>query len=322
MLYYTLVLVSIGFIIYYKFPYLTHLWAILLRYNIYFPNPDPHICRFVSTFFDPNFLAAFLVLPIIYLIYMITVGSKNEKIVGWIILFVVSRAFILTFSRSGYLTLGLSIVSLCIMKNRVVETFNKKILLRNIAFFVGITILFLCVEEIMGGNTLSRIVERWHIISNISEVESKITVEPSAAARVENWKVGLEIFYEHPLIGVGYNNYGNVARYINQSIAESKLFGNDSSWILILATTGIIGFVIFLLGYVLAIINLIKIYRSNLYKPNIRIMSSSLTVYLISLAVSTNFNNFLFYPPIMCQCFIIYAIICAAINNNKHFCNL
>lgn len=331
MLYYTLVLVSIGFIIYYKFPYLTHLWAILLRYNIYFPNPDPHIYRFVSTFFDPNFLAAFLVLPIIYLIYMITVGSKNEKIVGWIILFVVSRAFILTISRSGYITLGLSIVSLCIMKNRVVETFNKKILLRNIAFFVGITILFLCVEEIMGGNTLSRIVERSHIISKsqtasqsstISEVESKITVEPSAAARVENWKVGLEIFYKHPLIGVGYNNYGNVARYINQSIAESQLFGNDSSWILILATTGIIGFVLFLLGYVLAIINLIKISRSNLYESNIRIMSSSLTVYLISLAVSTNFNNFLFYPPIMCQCFIMYAIICAVTNNNKKFCNL
>ncbi|MEN2996867.1 MAG: O-antigen ligase family protein [Acetomicrobium sp.] len=321
MLYYTLVLVSIGFIIYYKFPYLTHLWAILLRYNIYFPNPDPHIYRFVSTFFDPNFLAAFLVLPIIYLIYIITVGSKNEKIVGWIILFVVSRAFILTFSRSGYLTLGLSIVSLCIMKNRVVETFNKKILLRNIAFFVGITILFLCVEEIMGGNTLSRIVERSHIISK-SQTASQY-LEPSAAARVENWKVGLEIFCKHPLIGVGYNNYGNVARYINQSIAESQLFGNDSSWILILATTGIIGFVLFLLGYVLAIINLIKIYRSNLYEPNIRIMSSSLTVYLISLAVSTNFNNFLFYPPIMCQCFIMYAIICAVTNNNiKHFCNL
>ncbi len=251
---------------------------------------------------------------------MITVGSKNEKIVGWIILFVVSRAFILTFSRSGYLTLGLSIVSLCIMKNRVVETFNKKILLRNIAFFVGITILFLCVEEIMGGNTLSRIIERSHIISKSQTVSQYL--EPSAAARVENWKVGLEIFYKHPFIGIGYNNYGNVARYINQSIAESKLFGNDSSWILILATTGIIGFVLFLLGYVLAIINLIKISRSNLYEPNIRIMSSSLTVYLISLAVSTNFNNFLFYPPIMCQCFIMYAIICAVTNNNKHFCNL
>ena len=328
MLYYTLVLVSIGFIIYYKFPYLSHLWAILLRYNIYFPNPDPHIYRFVSTFFDPNFLAAFLVLPIIYLIYMITVGSKNEKVVGWIILFVVFRAFMLTFSRSGYLTLGLTIVSLCIMKNSVVETFNKKILLRNIAFFVGITILFLCVEEIMGGNTLSRIVERSHIISksqtapqssSISEVESKIVVEPSAAARIENWKVGLEIFYKHPLMGVGYNNYGNVARYINQSIAESQLFGNDSSWILILATTGIIGFALFLLGYVLAIINLIKISRSNLYDPNMRIMSSSLTVYLISLAVSTNFNNFLFYPPIMCQCFIMYAIICAEANNKNKY---
>ena len=142
MLYYTLVLVSVGFIIYYNFPYLTHLWAILLRYNIYFPNPDPHIYRFVSTFFDPNFLAAFLVLPIIYLIYMITVGSKNEKIVGWIILFVVSRAFILTFSRSGYLTLGLSIVSLCIMKNRVVETFNKKYCLEILPFLWALLFYF------------------------------------------------------------------------------------------------------------------------------------------------------------------------------------
>lgn len=103
----------------------------------------------------------------------------------------------------------------------------------------------------MGGNTLSRIVERSHIISK-SQIASQ-SLEPSAAARLESWKVGLEIFYKHPLIGVGYNNYG--------------------------------------------------------------------TVYLISLAVSTNFNNFLFYPPIMCQCFIMYAIICAVINN-KHFCNL
>ncbi len=117
---------------------------------------------------------------------------------------------------------------------------------------MGITVLFLCVEEIMGGNTLSRIVERSHIISK-SQTASR-SLEPSAAARLESWKVGLEIIYKHPLIGVGYNNYG--------------------------------------------------------------------TVYLISLAILTNFNNFLFYPPIMCQCFIMYAIICAVTNNNKHFCNL
>lgn len=117
---------------------------------------------------------------------------------------------------------------------------------------MDITVLFLCVGEIMGGNTLSRIVERSHIISK-SQTASQY-LEPSATARVENWKVGLEIFYKHPLIGVGYSNYG--------------------------------------------------------------------TVYLISLAVSTNFNNFLFYPPITCQCFIMYAIICAVTNNNKHFCNL
>lgn len=62
---------------------------------------------------------------------------------------------------------------------------------------MGITVLFLCVEEIRGGNTLSHIVERSHIISK-SQTASQ-SLEPSAAARLESWKVGLEIFYKHPL---------------------------------------------------------------------------------------------------------------------------
>lgn len=73
----------------------------------------------------------------------------------------------------------------------------------------------------MGGNTLSRIVERSHIISK-SQTASQ-SLDPSAAARLERWKVGLEIFYKHHLIGVGYNNYGTV--YLI-SLAVSTNFNN------------------------------------------------------------------------------------------------
>lgn len=310
--YYSLVLSIVGFVIYYKFPYLINLWDLLKRYGIYLPDPDPHIYRLVSTFFDPNFLGTFFVLSIIYLIHVVTTGSKKEKLINWIILLTIFRAFLLTFSRSAYLTLGIAIIALCIMEYSCVKRFSSMILLRNIVVLLGIIIVCLSIEQLLGGNTLSRITQRWDIIT-----ESQTIIEPSAAARIENWKVGLKIFYKHPIVGVGYNNYGNVVEYISQSVKESQLFGNDSSWILILATTGIVGLVIFLLTYAMVIIDLVKSYRSNLYELHIRMMSSSLAAYLIALIISTNFNNFLFYPPIMCQCFIMYALIYSKISNKK-----
>jgi O-antigen ligase len=217
----------------------------------------------------------------------------------------------LTFSRSAYLTLGLAILTLCIIEFSSVRSSNRISLLKNVAIFAGIAIICLCVEELLGGNTLSRIIQRWDIVSEGQ------TIEPSAAQRIKNWKIGLEIFYKHPIFGVGYNNYGNIAKDIGQPIKESQLFGNDSSWILILATTGIVGLIVFLLAYIVFIVDLIKIFKCNLYEPYIRMISSSLAAYLVGLAISTNFNNLLFYPPIICQVFIIYAVIYPDMYSNK-----
>lgn len=93
----------------------------------------------------------------------------------------------------------------------------------------------------------------------------------SIISRIDSWQQGLSLFFEKPIIGWGYNTLRGI---------DNSRFQIDNSFIYLLATTGIIGF--------LAFINLI-------YKIFKVIKNNGTKLLISSFLIHSLFNNTFFY---------------------------
>ena len=107
----------------------------------------------------------------------------------------------------------------------------------------------------------------------------------SAAFRLVSWGNAWEIAKDNLALGVGFNSF----RFAQQdygffdagTLGGNAGSGSDSSFLLVLATTGVLGFLVFSLSYIFPAKNLI------------------LLPILSGLFLQTQFINALFYPQIM-----------------------
>lgn len=227
---------------------------------------DPHFYRAVSTFLDPNFLGAFLVITLLLMLCHPEQreGSKQKF---FLIFTIIYLTLLLTFSRSSYLMFFISTITLGLLQR------SKKIILSSIllsAFLlVGFQVYTLTISE-------PRNIDR----------------SKSASFRLNTWQQGITIFEKSPLLGIGYNSYRYALRdynlgdsdFLNSHGASS----NDSSILFILATTGIVGLIAFLLLLLF-------------------LMKTSFVVcsILAGLLAHSLFNNSLFYPPVLLSIILI-----------------
>lgn len=235
---------------------------------------DPHKNRLVSTFLDPNLLGIVLNIGFVLSLYF----WSKLKTRGWVIISIIFAAGIfLTFSRSAYLAMTIPIILFGIFKLR-------KMLM--IAVIVGI-LLFLLVPQFS------------------QRINGAFQVDKTSSERIESWQKGLTIFYQKPLMGVGFNN-------IRAALEKNNLFkvfspdgghsgsGIDSSLILILATTGIVGGVVYSSFW---LVTLYKLYESR------RLISLELKLAILSLVlallINSQFINSLFFPPVMLLTYLI-----------------
>lgn len=241
---------------------------------------DPHQQRVLSTFFDPNFLAAYFNLVLIVLFAKILFNkNKREFWFATIAASLVFPALILTYSRSGYLAFAVVVLLIGILRSRLL--------------LVGAIILSFSAFLLF-----PRISER---------IQGGFSLDESASARIVSWQNAMEVVTDNPIIGVGYNTYRYTQeRYGFLKSDEAKVIhsgaGTDSSLLLVVATTGIIGLTVFVLGFFkelrLAVANLL----------NRKMIGLVTVITLVSLAVSSQFVNALFFPQIMAWYFIIFAL--------------
>jgi O-antigen ligase len=223
---------------------------------------DPHKNRLASTFFDPNFTGGYLSLVLIYIFLMkdeLTTKFFQKKSLRFFFLLILAAIF-LTYSRSTWGMLGIAIL-LYGWKH------SGKIVL--LAIFVAFLAYF----------AVPRIQTR---VSGITDPAD------SAHFRLISWKNTLDIAKDNLVMGVGYNafkqaqiEYGYLAPDARK---EHSATGSDSSILLVLATTGVFGFVIFFVGYFLPFLSKKRWHYA---------------VFLLPLFLQTQFINALFYPQIM-----------------------
>ena len=233
---------------------------------------DPHQNRLASTFFDPNFVGAFLNIIIAFLLYDLK-NTKKSRIYYFVFLFLVTCVF-LTFSRSAWGMLGIIIFIYGLYKNR-----NMLLMAAAIVFLAYFAI--------------PRVQTR---LSGITDPAD------SARFRLESWGNAISLVSQNWLLGVGYNAYKYAQRdagIINgDTFFDHSAAGADSSFLFVLVTTGIFGALTFLVWWMAPIIDQLRKGPSG---------DLVLLSVLIGMLLESQFINSIFYPQIFFLLMILFA---------------
>lgn len=220
---------------------------------------DDHYFRMVGSFIDPGYLSLILVFGGI-LSFAKYLANKKISYLLLFLFFAVSIAF--TYSRAGYLAF---FVSLCFL------LFKQK-LYKIFAFIALSFLIMLFILPRPGGEGV--------------RLERLFSVE----ARLQNYSDSIQIIQKSPLLGVGFNNIC-IAKDVyleKDEFFSNSCWGLDSSILFILATTGVIGLIIFLSFA----IQTFKYLDDSKYKNSVRAC-------LLALLVHSFFSNSFFYPWMM-----------------------
>lgn len=272
----------IGFVQLKFFPVAYDFYDLLRKFGIYILNPDPHEGRLFSTYLDPNFLSSIMIIGTSLSLANVLKNLDKRKNLIYFLIQVI--ALLLTVSRSGIIALSISIFIILIFVGITVK--DNKIFIRHKMFYLNILLLFIVFIFIYKNADSLRIVNR---VLGYKE-------DGSANARFISWTYSIEMFKtNNPFIGIGYNLLGFVSG--NSDMISG--FGLNSTFLLILVTTGFIGVIIYV-TYILKLLYELMIRRKvELY------YSTSIIAILISSIVVSWFNNLLFYP----LWFLVFLII-------------
>lgn len=239
--------------------------------NLYYLGWDEHLYRMFSTFLDPNFAGAFFVLFSLFAVDMsLRIKRRVQKMtVGGLALASFIAVF-LTYSRTGFIMLivGLAIYLLLYLQKKV-------------ALFALIACFFVLI-----------------LVSNTKIEGLNPFRTASTDARLNSASHALAIIQKYPFVGVGFNafRYAQVEMGYRQEytlLQNHADAGTDNSYLFVLATTGILGGLLFIGFIFYSLRDLYRQARSG-YFP-----SRSLFAGFVSVLVGTLFLNILFYPVIV-----------------------
>lgn len=262
------IIVALGFVQYFLYPNLR---------NLYYSGWDEHLYRMFTVFLDPNFAGAFFVCYLLFIIHVMPdlirhLGFRLRiagKVLLSFLLLVTLGAIVLTYSRSAYIMFVVSIIAYAFL-------LRQKKLLIGIAALLFIVILGVFVSPKSEGTNLLR--------------------TTSGIARIESLQNAITIWQENPIFGVGFDAYSNSQLqhgFIKPQVKENHAAsGTDNSFLFLLATTGIIGLVLYLFMWC-------KILR----KSNALIIAT-----VVGLFVDSLFVNSLFYSYIMLWVWMVLGV--------------
>ena len=213
----------------------------------------------VGTFLDPGFTGIILVFGFLIVVTKYF-QTKSKKYLLLILFFTLSVAF--TYSRAAYLALIAGVITFAY--------FYKKFLLALIFIFAFLFLIFVLPRPEGEGVKLER----------ISSVES----------RLENYSESLSLMKTSPIFGLGFNNICVAKEQFLGKVDNSShsCSGVDSSLLFVIATVGVVGFLVF----ADLITGFIRNSSHNIY--GLLFIAS-----LAALFVDSLFINSLFYPWVM-----------------------
>lgn len=264
-------LVIFGYLQYFLYPNLK---------NLFYAGWDEHYLRLFSTFFDPNFVGIYLVLFFLYLldVWFKNLGRKNFMILIFysILLLATCIAVLLTYSRSAFFGLTCGLVLYLFPK-------GYKMFLTIFGIVVFLFVLFVI------------------FLTGVPSEGAHLLRVPSSLARIDSASHAFTIFLDNPLFGVGFDTYRYAQKqhgFLGLATWEAShaASGADNSFLFILATTGIVGF----LAYCFMLFKIMRYFFVSASSYTSLIVAS-----YAALMASSFFINGLFYAPLMALLWIL-----------------
>ena len=233
---------------------------------------DPHKNRLASTFFDPNFTGAYLVICMAVLFEKLYSLKKIDWF-GYLQFIILLLGIFLTFSRSAWLMFAVLIFVYGLSKSK--KLLAAAVIVAFCAYFA------------------------------VPRVQTRIVgvTDPADSAhfRLISWSNTTQIINDHWVFGVGYNTFRFVQKdytFLNpDDYLDNAGAGSDSSLLFVFATTGIFGIALYLTSYLYALRYSVSRNSEN---------KTLVIAVLMGLLVESQFINSLFYPQIL---FLILILI-------------
>ncbi|MCX6807190.1 MAG: O-antigen ligase family protein [Patescibacteria group bacterium] len=196
-------------------------------------------------------------------------------------------ALFFTFSRSAWLSFAIGAGIVMLFRSW------KTLLLSIIIVLIAISFSSRAQERIIGA----------------------ISLDKSASFRIESWQNAIKLWEKSPWFGVGYN-YLRVAQTKEGMVASEDVHsagGSDSTWLTVLATTGILGVICWSILF-LEILAL----SWKQFKKHKNILGLGLFAGSTALFIDSWFVNSLLFPFILIYWFGIAGIILISTRKRPH----
>lgn len=193
-----------------------------------------HLFRASGTFFHPNCLGAFLMSTLMCTLYGYLRQQANRMLLGAAFLLQLG-GLLVSFSRSAFLGMGVTLCCFAVLMIKLKQDASLwRSVLRSMAYIcvlivLGVIVLFPVLKErggMMGYNAMTLNADR---------------------ERIDYMKVAVEEIKQHPLLGVGFNNFALYGPALSETLTGRPLhYQVHNIYLLIASEIGLVGFSLFM----------------------------------------------------------------------------
>ena len=209
---------------------------------------------------DPNIFVFFMTIYFFYYLYNL---SSNLNKMGFII---VTLCIALTFSRGAYIALLITMILMFVISGK------QKGRVKNFFFLTLLFLGIIYIASIFNVNFIEYVVDRFSDIST-----------DRGSGRLVLWDNAIQTFINNPILGIGLNgtleyntiHYGTPV-YIHNTMLE------------VLSESGIIGFIIFLILWVLIFHFCVKLFKINKDTKFLLAIFIAMFIQMLSLSILLN----------------------------------
>lgn len=237
--------------------------------------------RLVSTFLDPNFAGALLLMVLLPQLAQLALGAP---VALWKPLMLLA-AVLLTASRSTLLALaagGIMIVATTGLSRKLVQ---------------------------LGGIVAALLLAALPRLIEFANAYHKLGFDPSAMARVQQWARALRVFIDNPVIGVGFNTWGFVQERYGWERLHAATYSLDGGVLFVAVLTGVVGLTLFLAMMVRVIRAGRVVSRRGDLDPATRGIALGTAALTAAMIVHSLFTNSLLLPLLMEPMFLCWAMV-------------
>jgi O-antigen ligase len=248
--------------------------------SVQYADWDPQGHRLVSTFLDPNYAGALLVVALLVSAGRIAAGVR---VPAWRVAILLA-ALLLTLSRSSFLALAVGLLGVLVVRGVSLRALKVAALL-----------------ALLATPAIPRLL-------TFAATFNKLSVDESALARLVAWGRALRVFADNPIIGVGFNTYGYVGRFYGFDSSSASGFALDGGLLFIAVMTGIVGVALYVALLALVVLRCRRVWRDGAATSDERGVAVGVAAATAAMVVHSLFVNSLLLPLLMEPLWILWAI--------------